>query len=232
LYLQLVSDEQIVAFEPLEESLAGPIVPLDNRGSPAVTAGDMAVYVYAFGPADAIAGNRSVVSRAIEQRFDEIAPKVFAACTAAQFAHLKSRLPDLNRRAFRLLTTLDATSARQWRDSSVFLAALRDELRGLEIPPNSVHVRSQDRREQLEVILTLRLDYRRNLPQKQIENTCKNLLIGSGLFGKNDLFTLRLESAGEPGSPCPTSPSSPLNSPPCTRRRCCRAADDSALAKW
>jgi hypothetical protein len=125
-YVQSVVNEQIVGFEPLEDN-TGSAVPLSESTSAAVRPGDSAIYVYAFGPTDAVVGTRSVVARAIEQRFDEIAVKEFAACTAAQFAKLMSRLPDVNRRAFRMLSKLDAVSARQWRDSTVFLSTLRED---------------------------------------------------------------------------------------------------------
>jgi hypothetical protein len=197
LYVQLVAEEQIIAFEPLEEDVDGIVVELDTRDCPVVAPGDAAVYVYAFGPADAVVGSRSIVAQAIEQRFDEIAPKAFAACTAAYFAQLTKLLPDLNRKAFKLLKGVSAASARQWRDLSVFPTALRGELCALEIPPGSAHIHSLDRRNRLEVILTLRSEHPRDLPKSRIENSARKLLIGSGLFGPNDLFTLRLERSSE-----------------------------------
>lgn len=191
-YVQHIQDEQIIAFEPLEEgSTEGGVAVAE---APAVRIGDPAVYAYAFGPSDAVVGDRGVVAQAIEDRFDEIAAKEFAACTAAQFARLVQRLPDVNRRAFRLLAELDTVSSRQWRDSIVFLITLRDELRSMHIRPGSVQVRSQDKDNRLEVTLSVTFDRPHELPRKQTEDACRKLLIGTGLFRQNDVFTLQLES--------------------------------------
>jgi hypothetical protein len=123
-YVQRVLNEQIMAFEVLEQNPGGSVILVSG---PAVQVGDSAVYAYAFTPENAVIGTRDVVAKIIKARFHEIAPKAFAACTAAQFARLADRLPDVNRRALSLLTELDAFSARLWRDSVIFKTALREE---------------------------------------------------------------------------------------------------------
>jgi hypothetical protein len=147
-------NERIVAFEPLE-SATECLMPL--TGTSAVQLGDPAVYAYAFSLDDAVVGSRDVVAQMIAQRFDEISSREFAACTAAHFAQLGDRLPDVNRRAFRLLCELDGVSSREWRESTIFQAALRGELHSLHIPPECVRLRTQEKDNRLEVELSLGL---------------------------------------------------------------------------
>lgn len=192
-YVQRVIDERIISFEPLEEGASEGAFSLGSTDSFAKT-GDPAVYVYAFGPEDVVVGFRERVATEIKKRFDEIAAKEFAACTAAQFARLTDRIPEVNRRAFRLLSRLNLTSARQWRDSAAFPAALREELRIAGFSLDAVHLHSRNKKTRLEVMLNLTGAIPRTLDQKQLERSCKQLLIGSGLFEQKDTFALKLLS--------------------------------------
>jgi hypothetical protein len=191
-YVQCVSEEEIISFEPLEEGFVGAFsLPQTDR---TVRRGDEPTYVYAFGPEDAVVGTRSVISAAIEKRFDEIASKEFAACTAAQFARLKNRLPDVNRRAFELLFKFNAASAHQWRDTAIFLSAIKDEFRSFGIPSDAISLKSRIKDRKLEVTLALSLDPP-HPDQRVLEKAGKQLLLGSDLFSRGDLFTLDLRSS-------------------------------------
>lgn len=192
-YVQYVLDERIVAFDPLEQDLACHVIPLAD--SSAVRVGDSAVYAYAFAPNDAVVGARDVVAHVIAQRFDEIVEKEFAACTAAQFARLEDRLPDLYLRAFRSLAELDSASSRLWRDSVIFQTTLRDELLSLQIPPDCARLQSHEKDGRLEVVLSLTLEHPRDIQPRRLETACRRLLQGTGLFGQNDVFTLSVETA-------------------------------------
>ena len=193
IYVQHVLDERIVTFEPLE-SATDELIPLSDASN--VGVGDDAVYVYAFDPKNAVVGSRDAIVQAIMTRFREIEPQTFAACTAAQFARLTQRLPDLNRRAFRILADISTISSCQWRDSVVFQTALRDALESLQIPPQSARLRTHERNGTLEVELSLTHGIGKASSQ-QIESTCRNLLINTGLFNQNDVLTLHLENTGD-----------------------------------
>ncbi len=191
-YVQQVTNERIAQFEPLEQDITEHIIPIE--GASGVQPGDPAIYAYAFSLDEAVVGTRDHVANVITQRFDEISPKEFAACTAAHFAQLIDRLPAINRKLFRLLAEFDSESSREWRDTTVFRCALRDKLQSLPVPPRYLRLHTIERNDRLEVDLSLWYDDPQHLPVSDIENACKKLLSETGLFRRRDVFTLRLES--------------------------------------
>lgn len=191
-YVQRVLDRRIVCFDPFDEEVEGQIIPLTDADT--VREGEEPVYVYAFGPNDAVVGTQSAVAKAIDCRFDEIEDKLFAACTAAQFAGLIDKLSKANLRAFNLLESVDPTAANSWRDTIVFLSSLKAGLDSLNVSPEGAHLETKKTDDGLETTLALRLLTKNNSLSKRIQHVCKQSLIGTGLFSKSDVFLLRLES--------------------------------------
>jgi hypothetical protein len=194
-YVQRVLDQRIASFEALDEQIPVDAIPL--RPGDTVREGDEPVYVYAFGPQDAVVGNKASVADAINRRFDEIEGKLFAACTAAQFAGLTKKLPVANRRAFNQLDSIDPSSARSWRDTVIFLSSVRRELLTLNVSADNSRLETRNKNGTLEVTLVLRLHNEISAVSKSIEQACSASLHRTGLFGNNDEFLLRIELEGD-----------------------------------
>jgi hypothetical protein len=197
-YVQHVLDRRIVSFEALDEEVDGHTIPLTNADT--VREGEEPVYVYAFGPNDAVVGTQTAVAKAIDCRFNEIEEKLFAACTAAQFAGLVNRLTKANRRAFNLLESVDPIAANSWRDTIIFLPSLRAGLNSLNVPPESARLETRKTNDGLEVTLALRLPTKSSALSKRIEQICRQSLVGTGLFRKADVFSLYVESEDVEGA--------------------------------
>jgi hypothetical protein len=196
-YVQRVLDQRISSFEALEEQVPIEAIPLES--SETVREGDEPVYVYAFGPKDAVVGNKAAIAHAIDRRFDEIEGKVFAACTAAHFAGLAKKLPAVNLRAFNLLDSIDPSTARSWRDTVVFLSCVQRELHTLNVSADNARLESRNKNGTLEVSLALRLRDENAAASKSIEQACSKSLLRTGLFRENDEFVLRIELEGGHG---------------------------------
>lgn len=192
-YVQRLHGGRIAAFDLLEaEELDLGVVCRPNAPSEGVQVGDAAVYAYAFAHDDIVIGAREHIVNLIRDRFEEIAPKTFAARTAARFAGLRMHIGELNRRALREILEVDSESASLWRDYDVFLPALRERLNALGANSDAVHIVSRVIKSRLTATVDLFSDALGIGSPDKIAEFARESLMETGLFDIGDRVKVRI----------------------------------------
>jgi hypothetical protein len=100
-YIQRISSlDRVDAMDVFNDPFASRIAKLPDLINCTIMIGDPAIYAYLFGHDDIVVGTRQEVSKTINKRFSELSTHVFKSRTAASFAWLFDKLPEINNRAF------------------------------------------------------------------------------------------------------------------------------------
>lgn len=201
LYVQRISRGHIAAFEPIELSGGDGASEVLIETVPPRAIGDFPLYAYAFGSDSTAVGSRAQICKIIESRFDEISHYCFAARTAASFAHLVDRLPEINLRAYRALNDVNPFGALQWRNSVVFETALREGLGQLGLSSEEISIETAPGSEAPELRIRLPVRLVSATLARHVRDACHRVLSKTGLFDSGEKIVVLPSSMSEPENP-------------------------------